>query len=370
MRRIALVNQKGGCGKTTTAINLAAALSMQNKRVLVVDMDPQGHATIGLGVKGERLQKTVYEALSLSCEDTTLSDVIVNIRGSLDLAPCNVVLSALEQELAGKNGREEFLDEALTSLGGCYDFVLIDCPPSIGLLTFNALRACDEAIVPIELSYFSLHGLSRLIETTELLEKRLNHRIDVGVLVCLYDQRNAFSRELIDQVRVHFGEAVFDTVIRRCIRVKEAASSGSPVVDLGRRCSAAKDYAALAGEVMMEEKHKEVDHALTSDTDLPASDGRFVTLQCRAPGAQWVFVAGDFSQWSAIEMTTQNGDDVWSAHLELPPGEYQYRFIVDGEWRVDDSNPLRLDNPYGGENSLIVLHEQHQSLPVEAAQRE
>ena len=176
MRAIAIVNQKGGCGKTTTAINLSAYLALDSRKVLLIDLDPQSHASIGLDIKVEELEKSIYDIFSAS-KRRSLDNVVVNIDENLDIAPSQLILSAVEQELAGKVGRESVLLRSIQGMQKNYDYIIVDCPPNLGLLTFNALRACSEVLIPIEMSVFSLQGVARLLEIIEIMKVECGHEI-------------------------------------------------------------------------------------------------------------------------------------------------------------------------------------------------
>ena len=202
MRVIAIVNQKGGCGKTTTAINLAACLAAQSRKVLLIDLDPQAHATLGLSVKPEEAERGMYEVLS---GEATLDEVIAQILPNLALAPSNIALSAIEQFLAGTPERERQLASRLAMLQEPFDYVLIDCPPSVGLLTFNALIACQEAIVPVETSFFSLQGVVKLSETIKLIGEKIGHEITVQILPTKFDRRAGYAKDILLKVRERFG---------------------------------------------------------------------------------------------------------------------------------------------------------------------
>src|SRR5262245_25892995 len=217
MRTIAVVNQKGGCGKTITSINLSAFLASAQRRVLVVDMDPQGHATLGLIADAAiPPAQTMYEVFARrgGKDPTRLRDVILSVDDHLDLAPADILLSAIPEMLAGLARREDRLDDALAEVGGDYDYVIIDCPPNVGLLTFNALKACSEAIVPMDPSFFSLHGIGKLLETFDALEKQTGHRITARVLLTLYSGRTPFVRAVVDEIRSHLSGRYFETTVR------------------------------------------------------------------------------------------------------------------------------------------------------------
>src|SRR5947209_9255635 len=209
MRTIAIINQKGGCGKTTTSINLAACLARLGHKTLLVDMDPQGHCGVGLAVPEEQIERTVYDALveERHVKDgkvPRLDELVWQIASDFDLAPANLKLAAFEQVFAGRPGRDDRLTKALDTVRDRYEWCIIDCPPSVGLLTFNALRACDEAIVPVETGYFSLHGLAKMMETLEMLKERCDKDIVIRVLPTLYDTRTKLAREVLSELRAKF----------------------------------------------------------------------------------------------------------------------------------------------------------------------
>jgi chromosome partitioning protein len=360
MRVIAIVNQKGGCAKTTTAVNLAGCLAADGFRVLVIDMDPQAHATLALGVDPEAPEENLYEVLAEPGGADHLERVIIEVADNLHLAPSGIVLSALEQKLASERdeARTERLASALDRLADRYDFALIDCPPNVGLLTFNALRATSEVIVPLETSRFAIHGVQKLLETIGLLAERVGLEIDVRVLLTLYDGRTRFARKTLIEVRELFKDMCFDTVIRVNVKLREAAANGVPICTYAPSANGALDYAALAVEVEASGPLRQLaDAAATSES---ASTPREIVVHFRDPSASDVRIAGDFNGWvpdkgvrSLIESEGQTR--VWTKILQLPPGTYEYRYVVDGEWREDPANPEIVFNSVGGRNSIMVV---------------
>jgi chromosome partitioning protein len=251
MRIIAIANQKGGCGKTTTAINLSSAMVKKGQKILLIDCDPQSHATMGLNVKPSDLENSMYNVITpKEHESLPLKDVVVSVNENFDLAPSSVILSAVEQELSGVDGREDRLMRALQSLNNSYDSVIIDCPPSIGLLCFNALRAAKEVIIPIDMSLFSLRGVTKLLEIVILLKEKLGHNITSRALITMYDLRTRYSRRVFDKVKEEFGEDVFETVIRYNIRLRETVDYGLPISDYDKHAIGSKDYEKLAEEII------------------------------------------------------------------------------------------------------------------------
>lgn len=255
MRVIASANQKGGCGKTTTAINLSSSLSLKGQKVLLIDFDPQAHATMGLNVKPSDLDKTIYDVITPKKNWLWgIEDILVPIKDNFDLAPSSLILSAFEQELAGLERREHRLFQAIQPLKEQYDFIVIDCPPSIGHLCFNALRACDEVIIPIDMSLFSLRGVAKLIEIIIMLKDKIDHDIKSRALITMYDRRTRYSRTVLEKVQAEFGNDVFDTVIRYNIRLRETADLGLPVGDYDKHAIGHMDYENLAEEVIRSEE--------------------------------------------------------------------------------------------------------------------
>ncbi len=249
-RVVALCNQKGGVGKTTSTINLGAALTEFGRRVLLVDFDPQGALSVGLGVQPHQLDRTVYNVLMES--SVGIDDVLLktNVPG-MDLVPSNIDLSAAEVQLVGEVAREQTLARILAPAIPDYDLVLIDCQPSLGLLTVNAMTAADSVLIPLECEFFSLRGVALLIDTIEKIRERLNPRLHVeGILATMYDSRTVHSREVFARVVEAFGESVFDTVITRTVRFPETTVAGEPITTWAPNSGGAMQYRALAKEVL------------------------------------------------------------------------------------------------------------------------
>jgi chromosome partitioning protein len=284
MRTIAIVNQKGGCGKTITAINLSAFLAREGRRVLLVDMDPQGHATLGLVRDDPSLtQQTLYDMLTRKREDTALRDIIVRVRENLDLAPADIRLSALSEKLSGVQGRENRLSEILETARQDYDYVIVDCPPSVGLLTFNALLACSEAIIPVEPSFFSLHGVGKQIETLNLVTRETGHNIEARALITLYTGRSDFVKAVAEEIRKHLGGRSFATVIRFSTKLSEAAGHALPISQFNTRSAGFADYRALAREVLERESPRRAipseEEARTEISPLPVETVPEITVE-------------------------------------------------------------------------------------------
>ena len=252
-RIIAIVNQKGGVGKTTTTINVAAALTLRGKKVLLIDLDPQGNAATGLGIPRASRDITVYDVFAdeISINEATMTTSV----DGLKIVPSHMDLAGLELELGDRAGRTTILQRALAQIDGLYDYVLIDCPPSLSLLTVNALTAARSVIVPLQCEFFALEGLSQLLQTVEMAKANINPSLVIdGVIMTMYDQRNRLSAQVAADVRKHLGRAVFKTIIPRNVRIAEAPSFGKPVLLYDPSCSGSKAYMALADEMLMRHK--------------------------------------------------------------------------------------------------------------------
>jgi len=250
---ISIVNQKGGVGKTTTTVNLSAYLAQHGEKVLVIDLDPQGNATSGYGFDKSALETSVYDLL---VNDTPIKEVIQSTnRENIDMCPTNINLAGAEVELVSAMSRETILKRAVDTISENYDFILIDCPPSLGLLTLNALVASTDVIVPIQGEYYALEGLTQLIDTINLVRKHLNPTIGIfGVVITMFDGRTQLTRQVTEEVRKYFGEKVFNTVIPRNIRLAEAPSYGKTIVEYDPKSRGGHAYNDLAIEVISRAK--------------------------------------------------------------------------------------------------------------------
>lgn len=359
MRIICIANQKGGCGKTTSAVNLAACLADNQRKVLLVDLDPQAHATLGLDIKSEF---SIYNVLSkLTNKKVRLEEIIKNVGANFDIAPSGLVLSTLEQELAGEISRESRLWDVLNNFTRDYDYVLIDCPPNLGILTVNAIRASHEIIIPVEASRFSLEGLTQLSEIINLIRERLNHNVDYRVLVTNFDSRLRHSFQMLGRIRADFKTRLFSNIIHVNVKLKEAQNEGRHILSYDKYCRGTKDYFSLAREIITQEKipldrmpvlEKKMKEILKDKL----SKLNEISFSVFAPQAKEVYLAADFNGWELGEKSRmEQNNGTWIKRIKLMPGRYHYRFVIDGKWSEDPNNPKSETNPFGQMNSLIEV---------------
>src|SRR3989337_315047 len=305
MRIIAVANQKVGCGKTTTAINLSACLAKRDRRVLLIDIDPQGHSTLGYNIKTEEIGLSIYHVLR---EGLLLDDIIMSTNvQNVSVAPANIVLFTIEQDIAFFSEKESRLQNAIGKLKKKFDYIIIDCPPNLGLLSINALRASGEVIIPLDASFFSLHGLSRLLETIEMLNRRSGHKVETYILPTMYNRRSRFAREIIEEVRSHFKGIIFSTPIRMCTKLRESVSFGCPVSEYETNSIGHWDYSAIADEVLLQEDpsmetrpiavlSSSISKAPETDIESGYTDSGFIFIYKNAKATE-VKIAGDFNNW-------------------------------------------------------------------------
>jgi chromosome partitioning protein len=377
MKTIALANQKGGCGKTTTAVNLSVALAALGKRVLLVDLDPQAHASFALRKDNQPADRSVYNVLTDNPEKRRSFDSSkVSVSLNLDVLPSNIELSTLEQELKDKKGAASELYGVLSSCRSGYDYILIDCPPSLGFLTFNALRAADWVIIPIDMSPFTLMGVGKLLGMIELVEAKIGHVPRVSALATLFDKRTKYSQRILDEIETFFGDRMLQTVIRHNVALKRAVSEGVSIMDFDKTSTGAADYAALSDEIVrldgtkfaeapiastgagriLEERHA----VLSGKGRMEASSGlvmREVAFVIDAPTAKDIHVVGDFNDWEVSDESrlARRENGYWEKLVKLQPGRYRYKFVVDGEWTLDARNHQCEKNEFGTFDSITEV---------------
>lgn len=452
MRTIAIINQKGGCGKTTVSINLAATLAAKGHKTLLVDMDPQSHCALGLAVPDAQIERSTADVLRAGLDGSIgFPDIIWQISRGFDLAPSGIGLAGLEAQLANAPDRDRRLAQVLSTVGPRYDFCIVDCPPSIGLLTFNALRAADEVLIPVETGYFALQGSVKQEQTIQMLARRAGHHVRFKVLATMYDVRTKLAREILSELKRHFPEQLLPGVINFNSKLKEAASFGQPITEYDPASRGMQDFEQLVAWLLANPPAPAVDipgiddagaasggagvpagalssnpamsraaelveraralsartaalaaridrdpdamtegvsspHPPTSDQDdrrpvSPAltsggAGGGAVALEAKLArlygvrstrqgllfvqpvnGSTRIGLAGDFNQWDPTRtpMTRDEQMGVWQAIVDVPPGKYRYRLVVDGRWVPDPYNTRLESNPFGEMDNIAEI---------------
>ena len=363
MNVIAITNQKGGCGKTTFAINLAACLGRKGLRVLLIDMDAQGHCALGLGVKPDETWSSLYEVFM---GDLALSNVIVpSVAQGVDLVPGLPELAFIEQRLAFRQDPETELFKQLAMLSGRYDYAVLDSHLALGILAFNAIRAANQVLIPIELSSFALDGIVRVREAVTQLCERHGGRVEIRIVPSRVNTRTRLANRLLADLQRDLADELLPVIVRDSVRVREAAGAGRPVIDFAPKSPVAEDFLLLTelltGEIETAAQEKPAPAVsapripgLTYSESVGYAGERRVVLSYHHFQGQDLQIAGDFNDWipdHRVETRTFNG--TVQKVLKIPPGAYQYRVIIDGEWQEDPVNPVRVPNALGGTNSVL-----------------
>ncbi len=403
MRTIAIANQKGGCGKTTVSINLAACLAREGRRTLLVDMDPQSHCALGLAVPEDQIEVSIHDVMMHrnNGERIDISRCIWQITANFDLAPSTTALSQFELVGPTLPDADERLGDALVSVSDKYDFALVDCPPHIGMLTLNAFHAASEVIIPVDTGYFSLQGLTKQLETLDAIRAGRESPLEIHVLANLYDVRTKLGREILNELKLKYGHLMCHKFINFHTKLREGASFGNPITSYDPNSMGYRDFARLARELIASGGPEMVPTAILrqaddladraekllatskplfgkgglaeADNDVPATPEEVqkkiehiygvhktnegVLFATQAPGATNVAIAGDFNNWQPeATLMERNGDgNSFVALLPLPPGRYRYRYVIDGQWKSDPHNEYVESNPFGELNSVVEV---------------
>ncbi len=414
MRTIAVTNQKGGCGKTTVSINLSACLAREGHRVLLVDMDPQGHCALGLSVPEDRIETSVADILLQDPDDAPvdLEQAVWQISANFDFLPSTLGLVRFETLRSDAENRDQILRKVLRPVAHRYEYCIIDCPPHVGLLTYNALRAGNEALVPVETGYFSLQGLAKQLDTIKDLSTRTGESIAIRVLPNCYDVRTKLAREILNELRRKYDGLLLKTFVNFNTKLKEGASLGQPITEYDNSSRGYRDFCKLARELIdleaparahqdllleanrLAERAEEllacrsaavltgavrergapamvlpaepqprrpVDHQAIQDRiDVLYGVRRVVQgveFNTNLPGAQAVSIAGDFNDWQpgGTPMVRQGENGHFRAVLPLDRGRYRYRLVVDGRWTRDPCNEQTELNEFGEVNSVVEI---------------
>jgi chromosome partitioning protein len=347
MKIISVVNQKGGCGKTTLAVNLAAALARMGNETLIIDLDPQAHATFAMGYTRKALEmRTSYDIFRsyIDGEPINFQELIINDRQNISFIPANMMLSAAEINLGGVNGAAAILSRMLTEpTFEKFEYIIIDSPPSFGFLTLNSMYASHMVIVPLDMSYFSFNGVSNVYRVTGLLSRETGKELSVYFAMNIYDARSNFARTLDEEAKAKLGKYFFNTKIRSSVRIREASRNGQTIFEHDPKCTAALDYYNLTSEVVNLDK---------IDIDMVIKE-----FMLHAPKAGSVYVLGDFNGWkkSEVNQLTKLDNGTWSAHFTLPKGKFRYKYLIDDQWMNDPNNPQSETNVFGSIDSIIQV---------------
>ncbi len=339
MTIISIINQKGGCGKTTTAVNLSYALAEKGNSTLLIDLDPQAHATFSLGIKPKSTTADLFDKI-LSSQHFNLNDLLITRRNNLYVLGSSIGLNAIEHSLYQREDKLDILKSFLPSYDITFDYCIIDCPPNLGTLTLNAIIASNYIIAPLGICELSLEGIKNLNSILDMLSGHKNKNIGVFYLITQMERRYKFSKDFYKKVRNLFGKNLFSTVIRSNIHLREAAASGISIFEYKKYSRGSQDYKQLADEV--EDVLKE---AIIAKFSL------------RGERFNNVYLTGEFNNWKQDEdyKLKKTNSGIWEINVPLKKGKYRYKFIADGNWINDPANSFQENDTFGGKNSIITI---------------
>ncbi len=359
MKVISLANQKGGCGKTITAVNLAGALAAIGKKVLFIDLDPQSHGTSSFGIKSTDVNTSTYALFDsyLKGQPINLLSLIHPRYENLWVLGSHISLSTIEQKMSGSKEATTVIKNLLKQQeAASFDYVIIDTPPTLGFLTFNAVHASNMILVPIDTSLFSMNGVEHIREILKVSTHMGFEKPSIKFLLTSYDGRSNFAKKFMEEARTRYGSELLPSFIRPNIKLREAAQAGKVIFEYDPKANGAKDYTSLLNELFPSLKADFITLKKSRETSTTGELPKII-FKVDSPMAQEVYLAGTFNNWivnkTSLMKKLENG--TWVKILTLPEGDYRYKFVIDGKWVEDPANELSKENEFGGKDSILMV---------------